>query len=75
MLAIKFNEDDYYSNEFYSKVGGITNQELNYLESEAYKLMDYSLWVDLVFYENYEIFLKQFKIVNNNDHDFDLKVI
>ena len=32
MLAIKYNEDDYYSNEYYAKVGGIALKELNRLE-------------------------------------------
>ena len=32
ILAIKYNEDDYYSNEYYAKVGGIALKELNRLE-------------------------------------------
>ncbi len=34
MLAAKYFDDRYYSNEHYSKVGGINNGELNLLERE-----------------------------------------
>ena len=32
LLAIKYNEDDYYSNKYYARVGGISLCELNELE-------------------------------------------
>ena len=32
ILALKYNEDDYYSNKYYAKVGGISLKELNELE-------------------------------------------
>lgn len=32
MVAIKYQDDDYYKNEYYAKVGGITLQEINDLE-------------------------------------------
>ena len=32
VLAIKYNEDDYYSNKYYAKVGGINLEEINTLE-------------------------------------------
>jgi len=34
ILAIKYNEDDYYTNNYYSKVGGIIVKEFNLLEYE-----------------------------------------
>ena len=67
ILAIKFNEDDYFSNEFYAKVGGITNAEFNRLESETFNLLDHNLWIDLDLYEKYEIYLKQYKVSKDNE--------
>jgi len=29
MVAIKFHDDDYYKNEYYAKVGGISLGEIN----------------------------------------------
>lgn len=68
ILAIKFNEDDYFSNEFYAKVGGITNPEFNRLESETFKLLDHNLWINLNLYEEYEIYLKKYKISNDDEN-------
>ncbi len=32
MVAIKYHDDDYYKNEYYAKVGGITLSEINKYE-------------------------------------------
>jgi hypothetical protein len=61
ILAIKFNEDDYYSNDYYAKVGGVTNQEFNFIESEAYRLINYSLYIKNELYQKYEIYLKNYR--------------
>ena len=46
ILAIKFNEDDYYSNEYYAKVGGISMKEMNQLESNSLLLLDFNVFID-----------------------------
>ncbi|EGR33118.1 hypothetical protein IMG5_061170 [Ichthyophthirius multifiliis] len=43
MVAIKFFDDKYYNNEYYSKVGGITNQEINQLERDFLQLINFKL--------------------------------
>ncbi len=60
LLAIKYNEDDYYSNDYYAKVGGISLQEINTLEYELVKLLDHNLWVEEDFYYKYENYLKHY---------------
>ncbi|CAK93595.1 unnamed protein product (macronuclear) [Paramecium tetraurelia] len=45
LMSIKYNDDDYYKNDYYSRVGGITLQELNALEQELLTLLDYQLFV------------------------------
>lgn len=60
LLAIKYNEDDYYSNEFYSKVGGITLQEINMLEFESIVLIKHTLFVESEFFMKYKLYLDQY---------------
>ena len=45
MLAAKLMDDRYYSNAFYAKVGGITASELNHMELEMFRMLDYRLIV------------------------------
>ena len=54
MLAIKYNEDDYYSNEYYAKVDGIALKELNRLEYSILLLLDFNIFIDDATYGNYE---------------------
>ncbi len=53
VLAIKFLEDVYYDNDYYSKVGGISCRELNGLESEMLRLMHYELFISPELYQTY----------------------
>mmetsp|Transcript_36063 Transcript_36063/g.94816 ORF Transcript_36063/g.94816 Transcript_36063/m.94816 type:complete len:140 (-) Transcript_36063:481-900(-) len=43
MIASKFIEDKYYSNQYWSRVGGITNDELNALEREMLFTLSFKL--------------------------------
>jgi len=60
ILSIKYNEDDYYSNEYYAKVGGISLLEMNNLELEAILLIKHRLFVDLEFFNKYKLYLKHY---------------
>jgi hypothetical protein len=56
ILAVKFNEDDYFSNEYYSKVGGVSNAEFNNIEYESFFLIENKLYIseeDYLKYKNY----------------------
>ncbi len=53
VLAIKFNEDNYYTNEYYSSVGGISCEEVNQLESEMLQLLKYDLVIHQKKYDRY----------------------
>lgn len=39
MIAIKFYDDEYYKNEYYAKIGGITVKEMSELEKEFLDLI------------------------------------
>lgn len=56
LIAIKYNENDYYSNDYYAKVGGITLNEINYLEYECIKLLSFQLFVEEDYYKKYEVY-------------------
>eukprot|EP00756_Hemistasia_phaeocysticola_P023142 Hpha_TRINITY_DN15873_c1_g1::TRINITY_DN15873_c1_g1_i1::g.189766::m.189766 len=46
VVAIKWRDDLYFSNEFYAGVGGVSVQELNRLETEILRMCDWSMHVD-----------------------------
>ena len=60
IVAIKYNEDDYYSNEYYAKVGGITLKELNILEYNILILLNFDTFIDEGIYESYENQIKDY---------------
>ena len=53
MLAIKYNEDHYYDNSFYARVGGVSLEELNFLEREMLLLLRYELYVQPQLFQKY----------------------
>ena len=60
VLAIKYNEDDYYANTFYAKVGGITLEELNQLEYDFLSLCNFSMAIKEKRFFKYEDYLSNF---------------
>ena len=61
ILALKYNEDDYYSNKYYAKVGGISLKELNELEYNIMVLLQFNFFVDDITYEKYQAQLNDFE--------------
>ena len=59
-MAIKFLDDDYFKNEYYAKIGGISLYELNVLESEFLNIISFNLNVDTNTFEIYKIKLKMY---------------
>ena len=53
IIAIKYNEDEYYDNKFYAKVGGLTLKEMNNLEINYLSLIDFKLYISEEFFDNY----------------------
>lgn len=45
MLAAKLMDDKYYNNAFYAKIGGVTKQEINAMELEMLRLLQYRVVV------------------------------
>ena len=57
LISIKYNEDDFFSNSFYAKVGGVSIRELNNLEYEFLSLIDFDLYVDDDLYSKYSNYI------------------
>mmetsp|Transcript_54568 Transcript_54568/g.111357 ORF Transcript_54568/g.111357 Transcript_54568/m.111357 type:complete len:208 (-) Transcript_54568:38-661(-) len=58
MVAAKFVDDFYFSNNYWAKVGGIPNDELNGLELEFLFLVNFNMHVKR---EDYDLFVKELK--------------
>ena len=56
--AIKYNEDIYYRNSFYARIGGITLKCISDLERLFLDLLEFSLYVDEDMYEKYQNFVQ-----------------
>lgn len=53
IMAVKYNEDTYYSNAYYAKVAGLRLQEVNKLERHFLRLLDWKLIVQPEEYSMY----------------------
>ena len=54
LLDIKYNEDNFYTNKFYSNVSGLKCSELNKLELKFVTEIKFDLFVDKNLYEKYK---------------------
>ncbi len=56
VIAIKYNEEKYFDNKFFSKLAGMSLTEMNLLESIYLNLIDYKLYISdeefVIYYEN-----------------------
>eukprot|EP00756_Hemistasia_phaeocysticola_P009452 Hpha_TRINITY_DN14890_c1_g1::TRINITY_DN14890_c1_g1_i1::g.169884::m.169884 len=67
MLAAKLNDDIFYINTYYAKVGGVTAQELCLLEAHFLNMIEWDIFVSAEEYRRYE---SQLGVINNGDDDW-----
>ena len=65
LLAIKYNEDNYFENEYYAKIAGVKNFELKNSEYNFFYKCNFDMYVDE------ETFGKYCKYINSNNNDND----
>ena len=75
IIAIKYNEDEYYSNKFYSKLGGVSISEIVFLEYNFLSLIHYNLFVNNELFKKYNEYISsadsdEDEYDNNNDKDY-----
>ena len=64
LVAIKYNEDIYFDNKYYSKIAGVLSKELKKMESEYLKLIKFELYVNKNVFDKYKNYIS--KIANIN---------
>jgi hypothetical protein len=76
LISIKFNEDGFFDNEFYSQIAGIKKSELNNIEYHFFYMCDFNIFVSEESFEKYN------KCLNNtyekhygNKSNFNTKII
>lgn len=70
IVAIKFYEDEYYSLNYYSKLGGVSKKEIINLEYKFLVLLDFNLYVKDDLFNKYNQNLDNLEN-DDNDSDFD----
>lgn len=73
MTAFKFNEDIFYNNAYFSKVGGMNQTDINILEHDFLELINYELVVDMTkFFKYVDCLLKinQMKNIKTNSNSY-----
>ena len=58
VVAIKYTEDKYFLNSYYAKVGGVSLEDFNKLESEFIKAIEYFLYIDDEVFGKYVMYLR-----------------
>ena len=53
IIAVKYNEDNFFSSEVYAKLGGVTIRELNFLEFQFLILIKFSLFIEKELFDKY----------------------
>ena len=58
LMAIKYNEDNFYDNKFYSEIAGVKLKELKLIEYTFQDLIDFQMFIDDETYEKYQQYLE-----------------
>ena len=61
LLSIKYNEDNFYDNKFYSEIAGIKLKELNILEYTFTKMINFRFFINNNIFENYVQYLDNYE--------------
>ena len=57
LISIKYNEDSYFDNNFYSQIAGVKPDELKLVEYTFLEYNDFNIYVEDIEYEQYEKYL------------------
>ena len=70
VIAVKFNEDEFYSSEFYAKLGGISKTEMNIMEYEFITMIHFNLFIkEELFFKYHDLLLNEEKDSNEQEKD------
>lgn len=69
LIAIKYNEDEFYDNKYYAEIGGVKLNELKLMEYTFLELCDFKFFISNDVYENYNNYLnslEKYHLINKN---------
>ena len=72
LLAIKYNEDRFFENEYYSKIAGIQNDELKNIEYNFFCIFDFNMYVSDEIFDKYNKYLNN---IDENELDKPIKTL
>ena len=68
LISIKYNEDIFIGTKQYSEIAGVSVRDLNILEYQMFVLLDYNLFIENEYYQQYyDYFLKYKKNEDKKD--------
>ena len=72
LIAIKYNEDKFFQNDYYAKVSGIPIDKLKKLEYTFFCMCDFNMYISHETFDKYNKFLNN---VKENDSDSPIKTL
>ena len=60
LISIKYNEDNFYDNKYYSQIGGVKLKELRALEYNFVNMVHFKFFVNEEIFEKYRLYLDNF---------------
>ena len=67
LIAVKYNEDSFYENNYYAQIAGIKNKELKVIEYTFLEMINFNAYIDEKTYYLYKESLENFNDNNNNN--------
>ena len=64
LIAIKYNEDSFYNNKYYSQIAGVNLKELKKMESEFLRLIKFELYINKNIFEKYKNYINKINTFN-----------
>ena len=61
LICIKYNEDTYYDNKFYSEIAGVKIKELKLIEYAILELNDFNVFINVKEYDQYSKYLENYQ--------------
>ena len=68
LISIKYNEDSYYDNKFYSEIAGVKLKELKSIEYSFLELSDFNVFVKYEEYEQYRLYLEDYYKISEDEN-------
>ena len=72
LMALKYNEDMFYDNKYYSKIAGVPLKELKKMEYEYIKLVNFDLYVNKAIFEKYKKYINSINSIKNKTLEDDI---